>query len=48
VDRRKSSNGLYLDISSIKGESYGGSCVWALVMDDHTDYCLNFLKEKVI
>jgi hypothetical protein len=30
---------VYLDISSIKGESYGGSCFWALVVDDHTDYC---------
>jgi hypothetical protein len=30
---------VYLDISSIKGESHGGSCFWALVVDDHTDYC---------
>jgi hypothetical protein len=30
---------VYLDISSIKGESYGGSCFWALVVDDHTDFC---------
>jgi hypothetical protein len=30
---------VYLDISSIKGESFGGSCFWALVVDDHTDYC---------
>jgi hypothetical protein len=30
---------VYLDISSIKGGSYGGSCFWALVVDDHTDYC---------
>jgi hypothetical protein len=38
---------VYLDISSIKGESYGGSCFWALVVDDHTDYCLSLsLKEK--
>jgi hypothetical protein len=29
----------YLDISSIKGQSYGGSCFWALIVDDHTDYC---------
>jgi hypothetical protein len=29
---------VYLDISSIKGERYGGSCFWALVLDDHTDY----------
>jgi hypothetical protein len=38
---------VYLDISSIKGESYGGSCFWALVVDDHTDYCWRlFLKAK--
>jgi hypothetical protein len=38
---------VYLDISSIKGESYGGSCFWALVADDHTDYCWSlFLKAK--
>jgi hypothetical protein len=38
---------VYLDISSIKGESYGGSCFWALVVDDHTDYLWNlFLKAK--
>jgi hypothetical protein len=29
----------YQDIYSIKGESYGGSCFWALEVDDHTDYC---------
>jgi hypothetical protein len=38
---------VYLDISSIKGESYGGNCFWALVVDDHTDYCWSlFLKAK--
>jgi hypothetical protein len=26
---------LYADISSIKGESYGGSKFWALVVDDY-------------
>jgi hypothetical protein len=30
---------VYLYISSIKGESYGSSCFWILVVDDHTDYC---------
>jgi hypothetical protein len=36
---------VYLDISSVKGESYGGSYFWALVVDDHTDYCWSlFLK----
>jgi hypothetical protein len=34
---------VYLVISSIKGESYGGSYFWALVVDDHTDYCWNLL-----
>jgi hypothetical protein len=34
-------------MNSIKGESYGGSCFWALVVDDHTDYCWSlFLKAK--
>jgi hypothetical protein len=37
----------YLDISSIKGESYGRSCFWALVVYDHTDYCWSLcLKAK--
>jgi hypothetical protein len=30
---------LYADISSIKGESYGGSKFWALVVDDYSGYC---------
>jgi hypothetical protein len=30
---------VYLDRTSMKGESCGGSCFWALVVDDHTDYC---------
>jgi hypothetical protein len=37
---------VYLDISSLKGESYGGSYFWALVVDYHTDYCWSFLKAK--
>jgi hypothetical protein len=38
---------VYLDISSIKGESYGGSCFWALVVYDHIDYfCSLFLNSK--
>jgi hypothetical protein len=38
---------VYLDISSIKGESYGDSCFWAFVVDDRTDYCWSlFLKAK--
>jgi hypothetical protein len=36
---------LYIDISSIKNASYGGSKFWALVVDDYTDYCWSiFLK----
>jgi hypothetical protein len=39
--------GLYLDISSIKDTSYGGSKFWALIVDDYTDYCWSiFLKNK--
>jgi hypothetical protein len=37
-----------LDISSIKGESYGGSCFRALVVDDCADYCWSLsLKGKI-
>ena len=38
---------VYLDISSIKDASYGGSKFWALIVDDYTDYCWSlFLKNK--
>jgi hypothetical protein len=38
---------VYLDISSIRDESYGGSCFWALLVDDYSDYCWStFLKNK--
>jgi hypothetical protein len=30
---------VYLDISSIRDESYGGSRFWAMSVDDYTDYC---------
>ena len=37
----------YLDISSIRDESYGGSRFWCLLVDDYTDYCWSiFLKNK--
>jgi hypothetical protein len=37
----------YLDISSIRDESYGVSCFWVLLVDDYTDYCWSiFLKHK--
>jgi hypothetical protein len=38
---------VYLDISSIKDESYGSSHLWALLVDDYTDYYWSiFLKNK--
>jgi hypothetical protein len=38
---------VYLDISSIRDESYGGSCFWVLLVDDYSDYCWSiFLKNK--
>jgi transposase InsO family protein len=46
---------LYVDISSIRGESYGGAKYWALVVDDCTDFCWSFflkaksdLKKKIV
>jgi hypothetical protein len=45
---------LYIDIISIKGESFGGSKFWALIIDDCTNYCWSYflnkksiLKEKI-
>jgi hypothetical protein len=38
---------IYIDMSSIKGESFGGSKFWALIVDVYTDFCWrNFLKKK--
>jgi hypothetical protein len=38
---------LYVDIRSIKGESYGGSKFCALGIDDYLGYCWsNFLNGK--
>jgi hypothetical protein len=38
---------IYLEISSIKDRSYGGSKFWVLIVDDYTDYCWSiFLKKK--
>jgi hypothetical protein len=38
---------VYLDISSIRDENYGGSCFWVLLAEDYTDYCWRiFLKQK--
>jgi hypothetical protein len=40
---------VYLFISSIRDESYGNSCFWALLVDDYSDYCWRiFLKNKVM
>jgi hypothetical protein len=37
----------YLDISSIRDESYGGPCFLVLLVDDFSDYCWSiFLKNK--
>ena len=38
---------LFIDISSIQQQSYGGSKFWCLVVDDCTDMCFSFfLKQK--
>jgi hypothetical protein len=38
---------VYLDISSKRDKSYGGSRFWVLIVDDYTDYCRSiFLKTK--
>ena len=38
---------LHVDISSIKGERYGGSKFWVLVVDGYTGYCWSyFIKGK--
>jgi len=38
---------LFVDISSIKGNSFGGAKFWALIVDDFTSYCWSyFLKRK--
>jgi hypothetical protein len=34
---------VYLDMSSIRDESYGGSRFWVLLVDDYTDYCWSIL-----
>jgi hypothetical protein len=46
---------IYIDISSIKGENFGGSKFWALIVDDYTDFCWSYflrkksdLKEKLV
>ena len=37
---------LYIDISSIKGESFGGSKFWALIIDDCTNYIWSYFMNK--
>ena len=37
---------LYLDISSVKGESAGGSKFWLLIIDDFSDHCWSFFLRR--
>jgi hypothetical protein len=37
---------VYLDISSIKDVSYGGSKFWVLIVDDYTNYCWSIFEEQ--
>jgi hypothetical protein len=38
---------LYVDISSIKGNSFRGAKFWALIVDDYSSYCWSYyLKRK--
>jgi hypothetical protein len=37
---------LYVDISSIKGNSFGGAKFWALVVDDYSTYCWSYLLKR--
>jgi hypothetical protein len=38
---------LYIDISSIKGTSFGGSKFWALIIDDFLSYCWSYFLKKM-
>jgi hypothetical protein len=53
-DSNNPGEGLYIDISSIKGKRFGGSKLWSLTIDDCKNYCWSYflnkkssLKEKV-
>jgi hypothetical protein len=53
-DSKNPGERLYIDVNSIKGESFGESRFWALIIDDCTKYCWRFflikknsLKEKI-
>jgi hypothetical protein len=37
---------LYVDISKIKGTSFGGSKFWLLVIDDFSSHCWSYLLKK--
>jgi hypothetical protein len=37
---------LYVDFSSIKGESYGGSKFWAFVVNDYSNYCWSYFLNR--
>jgi hypothetical protein len=38
---------LYVDISSIKGTSFGGSKFWVLIIDDFSSYCWSYFLKKM-
>jgi hypothetical protein len=37
---------LYIEISSTKDESFGGSKFWALIIDDCKNYCSSYFLNK--
>ena len=37
---------LWMDVSSIKQQSYAGSKFWLLIVDDRTDYCWSYFMKK--
>jgi hypothetical protein len=37
---------LYIDISLIKGTSFGGAKFWALIIDDFSSYCWSYFLER--
>jgi hypothetical protein len=39
VTSTKPGKGIYIDISSVKTETYGGSKFWLLIVDDYSNMC---------
>jgi hypothetical protein len=37
---------IYNDLSSNKERSFGGAKFWALIVDNYTDYCWNFVMKN--